>query len=69
MSESEAEDNGESVVTLTGDYVGRGNKNADSQQRAIRLTEVGPRLTMQLLKIEEGFCDGEVLFHQYSTSM
>ncbi len=27
--------------------------------------QLGPRLTLQLVKIEEGLCDGEVLFHQF----
>lgn len=26
---------------------------------------MGPRLTLELVKIEEGVCDGEVLFHKY----
>lgn len=29
----------------------------------MRLTELGPRLTLQLMKIEEGLLDGEVLYH------
>ena len=34
-----------------------------SNQRAIRLTELGPRLRLELVKVEEGMCDGKVLFH------
>ena len=30
-----------------------------------RLTELGPRLTLQLVKVEEGICEGEVMFHQF----
>lgn len=30
-----------------------------------RLREVGPRLTLQLVKIEDGLCDGTVLFHEF----
>ena len=30
-----------------------------------RLTEIGPRLSLTLTKIQEGICDGEVLFHEY----
>ena len=30
-----------------------------------RLTELGPRLTLQLVKVEEGICDGEVMFHEF----
>ena len=29
-----------------------------------RLTEVGPRLTLQLIKIEDGVCQGDVMFHE-----
>ena len=34
-----------------------------TQQRAIKLTEIGPRLQLELTKIEEGMCDGKVLYH------
>jgi ribosome biogenesis protein SSF1/2 len=34
-------------------------------QRAIRLTELGPRLTLELVKVEEGMCDGKILYHRY----
>jgi ribosome biogenesis protein SSF1/2 len=36
-----------------------------SQQRAIKLAEIGPRLRLELVKIEEGMCDGKVLYHRY----
>ncbi|KAJ3188859.1 hypothetical protein HDU85_004573 [Gaertneriomyces sp. JEL0708] len=60
-SESDVEDAGESTVTLSQNYVGRGNRR--SEQRAIRLVEMGPRIQMSLLKIQAGLCDGEVLHH------
>ncbi|EDO34519.1 predicted protein, partial [Nematostella vectensis] len=63
-SESEAEDPEDSKVTLPQSVPGRGN--IKSQKSAIRLTELGPRLTLQLVKIEEGLCSGEVLYHEYS---
>lgn len=28
-----------------------------------RLTELGPRLTLELVKIEEGICDGQIMYH------
>ena len=28
--------------------------------------QLGPRMTLQLVKIEEGFCEGEVLHHEFS---
>eukprot|EP00794_Sanderia_malayensis_P016227 gene16227-17864_t len=63
MSESEAEEPSEAQVTLPQNMRGRGN--AKSSQSAIKLVELGPRLTLELVKIEEGLCDGEVLFHQF----
>ena len=30
-----------------------------------RLTEIGPRLSLQLVKIQEGMCDGDILYHEF----
>jgi hypothetical protein len=41
----------------------------EQQQRSVRLTEIGPRLRLHLLKIEQGFgSGGEVIYHSYSKS-
>ncbi|XP_050839972.1 suppressor of SWI4 1 homolog isoform X2 [Serinus canaria] len=62
LSESEAEPDGsQNVLELPQNCAGRGN--AATQQSAIRLTEIGPRLTLQLLKVEEGLGQGNVLYH------
>ncbi|KAK5856120.1 hypothetical protein PBY51_007739 [Eleginops maclovinus] len=62
LSESEAEQDGEHNITeLPQVYSGRGNMA--SQQSAVRLTEIGPRMTLQLMKIQEGMGDGNVLYH------
>ncbi|XP_018422526.1 PREDICTED: suppressor of SWI4 1 homolog [Nanorana parkeri] len=64
LSESEAEQDGDHNITeLPQAYAGRGNMK--SQQSAVRLTEIGPRLTLQLVKIEEGLGDGKVLYHSF----
>ncbi|GAB5587144.1 rRNA-binding ribosome biosynthesis protein [Umbelopsis nana] len=63
VSESDVEDGPDSTVTLGQDYVGRGNKQ--SEQRAIRLHEIGPRMQLTLTKVENGLCSGEVLFHHF----
>ncbi|KAI8827085.1 Brix domain-containing protein [Fimicolochytrium jonesii] len=60
-SESDVEDAGESTVTLSQKYIGKGNRQAE--QRAIRLVEMGPRIQLSLLKIQAGLCEGEVIYH------
>ncbi|XP_030646204.1 suppressor of SWI4 1 homolog [Chanos chanos] len=62
LSESEADLDGEHNITeLPQVYSGRGNMT--SQQSAVRLTEIGPRMTLQLVKIVEGMGEGNVLYH------
>lgn len=62
LSESEAEQDGDHNITeLPQAYSGRGNMA--SQQSAVRLTEIGPRMTLQLMKIQEGMGEGSVLYH------
>lgn len=63
-SESEGEMDGEhNQIDLPQSMPGRGN--VKSQQSAIRLHELGPRLALQLVKIEEGLCDGKVVHHSF----
>ncbi|KAM9514165.1 suppressor of SWI4 1 homolog [Guaruba guarouba] len=64
LSESEAEQDGPHNVTeLPQAYAGRGNVKA--QQSAVRLTEIGPRMTLRLIKVEEGLAQGNVLYHGF----
>lgn len=37
------------------------------RKKAIKLTEVGPRMKLDLVKIEQGVCAGKVLFHSQFT--
>ncbi|TPX35456.1 hypothetical protein SmJEL517_g02072 [Synchytrium microbalum] len=60
-SDSEAEDAPDSTMSLPQNYVGRNNRK--SEQRAIRLVEIGPRLNLSLVKIQADLCAGEVLYH------
>jgi len=60
-SDSEMDDIPESRITLPDDYLDKkGGSNV-----AIRLHELGPRLKLRLMKIEEGFCKGNVVFHSH----
>ncbi|CAD7699962.1 unnamed protein product [Ostreobium quekettii] len=60
-SESEAEDAAEGRVTLTDAF----SASAAKRQRRVKLHEIGPRLELEMVKIEEGVCEGRVLFHKH----
>jgi ribosome biogenesis protein SSF1/2 len=62
-SDSEAEDGAGARVTLAQDVRGAGNTSG--AQSSIRLQEIGPRMDLELLKVEEGLCGGAVLFHAH----
>lgn len=59
-SDSEADDV-RPEVELSQNFIGRGNH--ENIQSTVRLHEVGPRLDLELLKVEEGVCEGMVLHH------
>lgn len=60
-SESEADDLPESRIVLPEDYQDKkGGSNV-----ALKLHELGPRMKLKLVKIEEGFCRGNVVFHAH----
>lgn len=61
LSESEFEDDG-NQVELPQTLSSRGA--AARSRSALRLVELGPRLQLQLIKVEDGLMDGEVLFHE-----
>ncbi|OAD58798.1 Protein Peter pan [Eufriesea mexicana] len=63
VSESEAEDDPSNHVTLPQKLSSRGNHA--NNKSAIKLSELGPRLTLELIKVEDGLLDGEVLYHEY----
>lgn len=60
-SESEADDEA-ATVNLATDM---GRVNRVSTKSAVKLQEIGPRMTLQLMKIEEGLCSGVVIFNEY----
>ncbi|XP_045482992.1 protein Peter pan [Harmonia axyridis] len=63
LSESEAEDDPNNHVVLGQKIISRGN--LESGKSSIKLSELGPRLTLKLLKIEDGLMDGDVLYHEF----
>ncbi|XP_049870521.1 protein Peter pan [Pectinophora gossypiella] len=62
LSESEFEDDPNAQIVLPQTLASRGA--AQDSKSAIRLYELGPRISMQLIKVEDGLMDGEVLFHE-----
>ncbi|XP_071948070.1 suppressor of SWI4 1 homolog [Antedon mediterranea] len=64
LSESEPEQDGpHNEINLPQSIGSRGNMAAEKS--AIRLVEIGPRIQFQLVKIEEGVCSGDIIYHQY----
>lgn len=35
------------------------------EKRAVKLTELGPRMRMRLIKVEEGLCGGKIMWHDH----
>lgn len=62
-SDSEPEDDPNLVLKLPDKYVGKGNHK--SQTSALKLVEIGPRLSMELIKVEKGLGSGDVLYHAH----
>jgi ribosome biogenesis protein SSF1/2 len=60
-SDSEPEE--DLVVQLPDKYIGKGN--AKAQKSALKLVEIGPRLSMELVKVEKGLGAGDVLYHAH----
>ncbi|PKA59597.1 Peter Pan-like protein [Apostasia shenzhenica] len=60
-SESEADEES-AIVSLSTDL---SRVNRAPTKSAIKLQEIGPRLTLKLVKIEEGLCSGGVIFSEY----
>lgn len=63
MSDSEFEGEQEEVE-LTQDIHKKGGC-IRGEKSNVRLMEIGPRLSLELIKIQEGIDDGEVLYHKH----
>lgn len=59
-SESEGDEEA-ATVSLSSDL---GRVNRAATKSAVKLQEIGPRMTLQLIKIEEGLCSGGVIFSE-----
>jgi len=57
-SDSEADDDARVEVRSK-------DRRATAEKKAIKLVEIGPRLLLDLVKIEEGVCRGKILYHAH----
>ncbi|ODQ51571.1 RNA-binding protein, partial [Saitoella complicata NRRL Y-17804] len=64
-SESEVEDDAKVEVKREDGGARRRGQGEGTQQRAIKLVELGPRMRLHLTKVVEGVCDGKVLHHAH----
>ncbi|CZR61873.1 related to mating protein SSF1 [Phialocephala subalpina] len=48
----------------TRDSKSKGGKNG-VEKRAVKLVELGPRMKLRMTKVEEGVCNGKVMWHEY----
>ena len=68
-SDSEPEDGHNSVVELAQNYTGRGNTK--NNKSALKLVELGPRLCLELIKVEQGLggegTNSHVMYHAHVT--
>ncbi|EGF77970.1 hypothetical protein BATDEDRAFT_20539 [Batrachochytrium dendrobatidis JAM81] len=62
-TESDVEDATESTVTLPDNY--QPKDSIKTSQRAIKLIELGPRMELELVKIQGGLCAGEIIHHSF----
>ncbi|KAL4780926.1 Brix domain-containing protein [Aspergillus varians] len=49
----------------SGEKVDKKTNTPEVEKRAVKLVELGPRLKLRLIKVEEGLCDGRVMWHDY----
>lgn len=61
--DSEAEDNLNEEITLSQKIGSKGN--FANEKSSIKLYELGPRICLELIKVENGILSGEVLFHSH----
>eukprot|EP00698_Gefionella_okellyi_P003809 TRINITY_DN1353_c0_g1_i2.p1 TRINITY_DN1353_c0_g1~~TRINITY_DN1353_c0_g1_i2.p1 ORF type:complete len:458 (-),score=87.45 TRINITY_DN1353_c0_g1_i2:773-2146(-) len=61
-SESDAEDGDDNKVDFS--RMQHRDRRVKTSKSAVRLKELGPRMTLQLSKIEEEFCKGAIIYHR-----
>ncbi|OJJ57749.1 hypothetical protein ASPSYDRAFT_91031 [Aspergillus sydowii CBS 593.65] len=49
----------------SGEKVDKKTNAPEVEKRAVKLVELGPRLRLRLIKVEDGLCEGRVMWHDY----
>ncbi|KAL2824632.1 Brix domain-containing protein [Aspergillus cavernicola] len=49
----------------SGEKVDKKTSTTEVEKRAVKLVELGPRLKLRLIKVEDGLCEGRVMWHDY----
>ncbi|KAJ9048949.1 rRNA-binding ribosome biosynthesis protein [Entomophthora muscae] len=62
-AESDADEAFEQTFDVAPGFFGRRQKAAST--RAVKLIEIGPRMELQLIKVQAELCNGEVLYHKF----
>lgn len=52
-------------TTAAGEENGTSAPKRNVEKRAIKLTELGPRMRLRLIKVEEGLCGGKIMWHDH----
>lgn len=50
-------------ISLPSDTTAAVTAASETRKKAVKLTEIGPRIKLELIKIEEDVCSGKVLYH------
>jgi ribosome biogenesis protein SSF1/2 len=53
------------AARAAGDETGTKGSRPGVEKRAIKLTELGPRMRLRLIKVEEGLCGGKIMWHDH----
>ncbi|EFA75827.1 brix domain-containing protein [Heterostelium album PN500] len=65
-SESDYEDANEGKIDIDSKFLDtKSKKTIQSNQKAIKLEEIGPRMTLDLIKVEDDLFKGGVLYHKF----
>lgn len=52
-------------ATQNGDAKASRREGSVVEKRAVKLVELGPRLRLRMMKVEEGVCGGKVMWHEF----